>query len=99
MEGPQLPGWMRAGCALLSQKGQFLGWEEEALWQSGQNHFGPWLVTSILRERLTIPLLSIPVQLFPLGPNPQGALTLSRQRSASFRSPKLDGTETAFAPV
>lgn len=40
-----------------------------------------------------------PFSCFPLGPNPQGALTLSRQRSASFRSPKLDGTETAFAPV
>lgn len=60
MEGPQLPGWMGAGCAHLSQKGQFLGWEEEALWQSGQNHFGPWLVASILGERLTMPLLSIP---------------------------------------
>lgn len=65
LEGCGSPGWLGTGCTHLSQAWhpvemrQFPGWEEEALWQPGQTHFGFWLVTSISGERLSVPFLSV----------------------------------------
>lgn len=95
---PPLPppwgGW-ELRVPTFARWGQFLGWEEDTLWQPGQNCFGLWLGTSILGERLTGPLLSVnhpmaghTFRSFPWGPNPQGgALTLSRRHRASTKEP------------
>lgn len=72
---------------------------------AGQNCFGP-LVGDIhlggeVDSAFTFcrSMTGHPFSYFPLGPNPQGALTMSRQQVPPSGSPELDRTELAFAPV
>ena len=53
VEGPQLPGGMGAGCARLSPMGSSWHGRRKPYGSQGRTVLVPWLVTSILGERLT----------------------------------------------